>query len=153
MSIIKLLQEENSVLRSELKGLASSVSDITALVQTLRTQLPTSDNKTLGHTHLEKLESVVRADSQRNLVLQALKKEVAELHKELAFLKERLRGTIPLVHQDGPSPAERDIAKDGAPSSRREATVRSAGQYQHLLISFPFQFSIFLLGIPQHVGC
>ena len=142
MSIIQLLQEENSLLRSELKGLANSMSDITALVETLRTQLAAPDSKlspTLDHAHLEKLESVVRADSQRSVILQALKKEVTELHKELAFLKERLRGTLPLVHQDGPSQAAgRDIAKDGTPSTRREATVRSAGQCHHLLFHSHF---------------
>lgn len=130
MRIADHVQEQNSELRVEVKELKSSLGEVTAIVQTLRTDLATP---TLNHTHHGKLEYLVKADSERATAVQHLRRELANFQGEVEGLKEKAKHGVPLVQQDGrlQSVGERDIQRD-FPSSQlqtRDAVpIRSAGQ-------------------------
>lgn len=132
MRIADHVQEQNSELRAEVKELKSGLGDVTAIVQTLRTDLASRDTPTLNHTHLGKLDSLAKADSERATAVQHLGKELANVQGDLEGLKKKAKQGLALVHQDGTSSLQsvggRDVQRD-FPSSQLQSRepMRSAG--------------------------
>jgi hypothetical protein len=105
--------------------LKSGLGEVKAVVQTLRNS---HDTPTLNHTHLAQLESMVKQDSERNMAIQFLKKEVTAIHGEMEGIKKKAKQEVMLVHQDGSSSLQgvggRNMQRDSPPSLSRE---RNAG--------------------------
>lgn len=101
-------------------------------MQSLRTNLPSQD---ANHTHLDKLESLVRADSERAMTVQQLKKELTTLQGELEGLRRKAGRGLAMVQQDGPTSLHglggREVQRDGPSSlqSRDPVAIRSSGQF------------------------
>lgn len=122
-------------MKSELRELKSGLGDLNAVMLKLRTDLANRDAPVLNHTHLVKLESLVRADSEGALMVQQLKKELGVLQGEVEGLRRKARQSLAMVQADGASGLQgfggREAQKDGPSSllSRDAVTMRHAGQF------------------------
>ena len=125
-------QEDNMELRKEVKGLNSSLGELTAVVQTLRSDRPSHDTPSLNHTHLSKLESLAKADSERTTLVQYLKRELMNLQGEVEGLKKRPRHGLAEVQADGPSSLQQVGERDYLSSlpNRDAISPRSSGQFK-----------------------
>lgn len=132
MAPLNHTQEENQELRKEVKELKSSVGELTAVVQTLRSDRPSRDTPILNHTHLSKLESLAKAESEHATVVQHLKRELMNVQGEVEGLKKRARHSLADVQADGPSSLQKVGETDYLSSlqSRDAMSFRSAGQFK-----------------------